>query len=870
MNKYEIDIDLSNLDNLITVIIGKMGSGKTTILGHLQPFANYGTIDIRNGDDQIIEGKDGLKQLYIEDNETKYVITHKYIANKDKHSTKSYITKNGEELNPNGNQSSFKTMIELEFEIDQTYLVLMRLGSNVQNLINMTSTERKKYIANLLTEVEFYALLNKTLREDHRKISAHMDVLGNRLSTLSHHKSDDMESELRAKTAKCLSCESARDEIKEKIHTCIAEQYVALNKRDLNSHKQHIRELGDIVNQLEEEIKNDESNIETLSSEYNIDEINRKIGSLQSNIFSLKEEIIHLDNQYQQESSELRKVNDKIAMIQNNEQMTLLQDKYNDAIKSIEEFKKRIEGFECKQNSLFIKNLLIDLEMFGSQLNDLLGYNKDTIYSLYKSDSTILKYAANKIEALNAYKYKLQRSINNIKFLVNYVPEGKVYTPPMCPTVDRDAQTNYCPYYKTHPVNQPDKTEKEYLKELSEIENKIQSTDVEIYKFSDYPMIYNRLVKLKISWKDIKSRLNSLDVLRVNDLLDVLRHPENQFYSHKKLMEKLELCEKREKYYSLTEKIQSMRAELNEFSKYDFEYLSSQRRQISGSVKEIKLSINTKEDLLNKAENELKNLDSLYYRISSLEELKINLKNKKESFGKLESQLIEMNQNLSKYYRLEKTKEALKSDLNSIELDIISLTKSIRELESTLKDIDYTTKEYKETAQKEMYLKYMIEASSSKNGLPLIFVKRFISTTKDTINDMLYEVFNGSIEIIDFEIQENDFSIPYYTNGTRVDDITKASQGEQSIISIALSFALMQRFMKKWNIPLLDEVDGPLYKSDRNKFLSILFKHINLIRAEQVFIISHNDTFSGYPVNIIMTTEEVVDNPELVKVIKVN
>ena len=68
---------------------------------------------------------------------------------------------------------------------------------------------------------------------------------------------------------------------------------------------------------------------------------------------------------------------------------------------------------------------------------------------------------------------------------------------------------------------------------------------------------------------------------------------------------------------------------------------------------------------------------------------------------------------------------------------------------------------------------------------------------------------------------------------------------------------------------LLDEVDGALYKSDRNTFIAILFKQLNAIQAEQVFLISHNNTFDGYDVNLILTTDEVVDENPLTTTMRV-
>ena len=97
----------------------------------------------------------------------------------------------------------------------------------------------------------------------------------------------------------------------------------------------------------------------------------------------------------------------------------------------------------------------------------------------------------------------------------------------------------------------------------------------------------------------------------------------------------------------------------------------------------------------------------------------------------------------------------------------------------------------------------------------------------------------------------------------------KASQGQRSIISLALSFALIRQATTKYNILLLDEMDGPLYASDRTKFFDILYKQIAEINAEQIFLVSHNNTFEGHSVNVIMTTEEHVEDNGMITVMRV-
>ena len=50
LGKYEIDLDFRSTHKTINVIIGKMGSCKTVILGHMQPFSSFGSLDVRNQD----------------------------------------------------------------------------------------------------------------------------------------------------------------------------------------------------------------------------------------------------------------------------------------------------------------------------------------------------------------------------------------------------------------------------------------------------------------------------------------------------------------------------------------------------------------------------------------------------------------------------------------------------------------------------------------------------------------------------------------------------------------------------------------------------------------------------------------------------
>ena len=86
-------------------------------------------------------------------------------------------------------------------------------------------------------------------------------------------------------------------------------------------------------------------------------------------------------------------------------------------------------------------------------------------------------------------------------------------------------------------------------------------------------------------------------------------------------------------------------------------------------------------------------------------------------------------------------------------------------------------------------------------------------------------------------------------------DASYSSQGERATIVLALSFALLSQMMGRYNILLLDEIDSALYKDNRRRFIKIVEEQMKLIGCEQAFLITHNNLFENYPVDIILTSE---------------
>ena len=168
---------------------------------------------------------------------------------------------------------------------------------------------------------------------------------------------------------------------------------------------------------------------------------------------------------------------------------------------------------------------------------------------------------------------------------------------------------------------------------------------------------------------------------------------------------------------------------------------------------------------------------------------------------------------------------------------------------------EYLSLEKELKSCKEMYDDYVIlqSALSTKEGVPLLHIKMYLKDTKEIANDLLAIAYHEDdiIQLDDFEITGDSFKIPYIKNGITIPDISYASQGEQSFLNMAISFALSIQNLTEYNIPLLDEVDATFDQLKREKAIAVIEKQNEIIQCEQAFVISHNNMYDQYPVDLI-------------------
>lgn len=833
MDTLEITINLDQCINNVCLLIGPNGSGKTTILSQLQPFADVGNLDVRNGNNLILKDKEGYKEIQIKKDNDIYTIKHYYFPHKDKnHSVKSYIMKNDVELNVNGNVSSFKEFIKIELQIEPDYLKLIRIGNNVSSLINLTTTERKNFMGKTMDEIgiylEYYKSVNTKLRQLDDMISHNVDKM-NKLNIIdkkdAQNEIDTLKNELEILTEGYIKCNNKLAIIQENIN----------NIEDNENLKDNLKSITKKYNKMTEilERKDKIESFEVSFYDKKIKDLELSINSLEnelkSNIIIIQSNLQNLDSlqsQYRTLNVQLKKE------LESNKEIERMTKNLNNIRLKLREYESILDGFSVD----FSKNDLDNFITFLKNVQDILRrtyeFGKppiEKVIQLMKEKKNVLNYINKHLIDLDdngGYDSSVFISTLASRFLLGGENEIVIDCKEEC--IAKNVFMQLQNIIRSEDIK--DKNENvSFYHDMEFVYKNISSV---LPRFAEYSNIIDKLPdKIKDSFKvDILYKnISNLNNIYDSELL-------NDFYS---------LCTEYYNYTELQTQYDSEESDIKRFSNL------SQSGCISDNIKTIS-------DLITESENRIKELKNRNSEIKEkidenkkTLEISYEVKETIEKYDDVKKLYEKLNSDYEIYTKLKSELYDLNLESHQYKFDIDKLQETIQKKISELDQYKSISKEL--TKMNKIYDEMTLtkDSLSSKQGIPLYFISQFLSNIEVLTNELLEIVYNGELFIDQFNITPTEFSIPFYNKGVRLEDVKFASQGELSFLSIALSFALSSQILSKYNVMLLDEIDGTLDTNNRFKFIKILEKQIERIQSEQNFLITHNNMFSSYPVDII-------------------
>ena len=851
MKRTEVEVDFSKSKNKLILLCGPNGSGKTSLLSEMHPFANSGNMDVRGDANLIIEGKDGYKEIHIQDKEDKYIIKHFYMFSKKTKSVKSFIMKNGKELNENGNVKSFKECVNEHLGIDHELLKLMRLGSNVTSLINMKSTNRKNFATKLFSDIEVYNGFYKKVSEEYRNIRAVLKSTADKINKFNVQDENEFDKQLVLTENEIQMYEVDKEKLQKDIIT-LENKVIDIKIDDEEIVKQTYYRLDDELNSAHElvELARD---VNMSAEEYEL-QFEKNKQSLELKLLEYKSNIDKAISERDIYYNQRQDLEESLKRAASSERIKNLKETIAKYKKDISKLEKELEKRTCydKTNLMILKDHCQKTLEYIKELNIYSDYDiKKLMTSIIDNDDIMKRLETKNINNKSTYDILNAEILNIEKMNIDFNID-----------IDDNSCTKDCPYreFYLQTVGKRNNLNK-YIEERNKI-NK------EIVKYEELFNLYNSLIFIK---NHILSYECSCSL------------PIEYDYS---------LCFTNYITGKQPININILNLAIDDSEK--FELLNKYKRDLESFENEYDIIKNSGLDII-EIENKILDIndiiDSRNKIIDENSEYKIKIENEIESLTVEAENIIKalrvkdsMNDMIERHTELlNRIKEIEKLKLEKEEY-VTRISKGKQELKSVTDFINnLTTKKNQLTFNKETYMNLVTEynalkllfedvdiikeALNSSKGIPLIFLQVYLKNCPIMMNNLLDTIYNGELQIEGFLIDENEFRIPFVKSGIKVPDIVMASQGESSFISIVLSLSLIIQSMTKYDIIGLDELDGPLDTKNREEFIKVLYTFIEQVNCEQVFLISHNNMFDNEPIDLILTGDIDVDNFKFANVV---
>lgn len=869
-----LNIDLSNNVNKIIMIKGDNGSGKSTLFNalHMYPDSLSGLMD-----------ENCYKELLYREGNSLYHIRIEYpYHNGKRQTTKAYISKSDinspgskTELNQNGNVTSYCNKIEELFKIDKDFMSLSHLGVEDRGLVDKTPSERKKFISNIISDLDIY-------KDIYKIANVKLSGQGDRIRTLS---------QTLDKLSGGKPLIEVQQEVEKGYNELTSQKVDILSKLD-NINKRIESSPIDNIDVIEETNKKlDNEQVELTNKQYKLNKIRKSINMLfvpsddhineairitESELSKLDRELDKLDKLLYKKTvdfdairKEMSDISERLSILKDSDESSeyiSIIDNLNDKLSTIQTEIDKLGVIDYRSFStdmyLVAMNALDECQTVFNTIQSMSDYaTLQKAVNLFNNNDIIdIVDLTNKLETCASQYDEIMKTLaadmdirDSLDTLKNRPKECKI-----------DSCKFISEYVKVDRVELDARIDKntKLSKDLSE---KIDKYDKDIDEASDINQIIANLHKFV---KIIKANGRLLSKLKIK----------SDLYHEKKFITALLSGYVFNEYDQLSKHISKSNLidENNdliskiEVNKDKLKLFEDSRREIINLENRLGI-LKAEHDKINIIISKIKSSVTDYKKTRELNHVLLNTLNEyrdnmyelydiQHEVNILQAELDKLISSNKELHDLVENRKTLKVDLIKVEEDLKAKDIERQEVFHKIKTYESYNQQLDELKGKYNKIDIIKKSSSVSTGIPVIYMSAYMSRILSKANMLLKYLFNGEFTLDNFIINDKEFSIPCIGSNLRHDDISTMSTSQKCMMSLVVSFAILSEVSPVYNIIKLDEIDGGLDNINRGLFVNTLYKLIDLLNAEQVFIISHNNEMNIDECDtIILRTQQMYD-----------
>lgn len=847
MGLKELYIDFSKAKNKICVIKGDNGSGKSTLENAINP-TNETAKD-------FIPGEEAIKKIgYIFDNGS--ILTITYVSgidnNGNRKSTTCTVEKDGVDLNPNHNMNEGREIISHELGVDIGFLMLAQLSSENRGLVDMTPSERKKFINDKIDSLEAYNIIFKKLTKKSSELKSLVKSLSTKIDSIGNIEQiqntigtlENTLGELEDRKAFLIANISAN---KEKL-------FVLDKDGDIISNYNRTKtELDDIVMILDSKQDILQTNIPS-----NYENIKRmEISKLESQKERLSEKISDIDSRRTSISKDMQTKQIKL------DSMGDLQ-LFRSTEQRIQEIKNNIADYVNTFKSIGFENYDIvsesEYEMameYIDRLNNMILKLRD----LYTYDQ--IEYAFNNF---SSYSNKLSnRGLNELKDSLQTSKD--ILT-------KQDTLKEACSDFAMIPSDCSHMSDCPFITSIVSAKHSMLSDKDYDILVSNIANLEKDIVDYEADMEDENEMANCISLIKqiLNSIpFGILsKFPNTEwlgsletisskirfggqvdldcklYLDHKNLISliranKEDLKNLREQLSSISKNKDMIEMLTSDIAKLQEQYNSlwSKKESYISDLMVLTTKIETSNNDLERALKIIQEKDMLK-----------ELVQKKEI---LSDQLTELNTNYHKAQLLNEEINKAMKELEQLNMsNITQVQEEINKYKYKLVLYNDYVKEYEEYNSSYSKIEKIRFYCSPSTGIQTVLMEMYMNGIISVSNDLLKMFFEGQYVLHPFVINEKEFRMPCLGKGIINDDISSMSTSQRCMISMIISFALLRQSTENFGIVKLDEIDGGLDSVNRTAFSPVVNEIMNILNYKQCIMISHNTELNMGDTDVIV------------------